>query len=336
MRQSDAAPRVREGVTRAAHHDSLFRRLFADRSIAAEAVASVLPPDVRALIDLSALELLSSAYVDQALHPLYSDVVFAARIAGRDARLLLLLEHQSRPDRLMPFRLLQYAVMLWDAYLRDHPSAGRLPVIVPVVFHQGPGTWSTSRDLIDLVDLTPSEAAVLGRYVPRMGFELDDLGTTGDAGLLARGMRAEATLALSALRDVRGASDVPALVARWGDLLRDARETASGTRALATVLRYILEVHSGLDVEELSRLADGVLAGTGAEVMTTARQFMEIGKAEGKAEGRRATLRNLVRLKFRDAATPDVLARLDAADDEMLARVEERLLTAASVTELFG
>ena len=70
--------------------------------------------------------------------------------------------------------------------------------------------------------------------------------------------------------------------------------------------------------------------------MTTARQFMEIGKAEGKAEGRRATLRNLVRLKFRDAATPDVLARLDAADDEMLARVEERLLTAASVAELFG
>ncbi len=67
-------------------------------------------------------------------------------------------------------------------------------------------TWA---DLLAMFDLTSEEAAVLGRYVPRMGFEVDDLSALTDAALVARHMGPEATLALSALRDVRGAEDHP-------------------------------------------------------------------------------------------------------------------------------
>ncbi len=321
-------------------HDSLFRRIFSDRAIAAQAIASILPAEVAALLDLSALEPRPTAHVDQALQAFHSDVVFGAKIAGREALVLVLVEHQERPDERMPFRLLQYAVLAWDEYLRDHPSAKRLPLIVPIVLHQGPAAWKAPRDMLAMIDLTPEEATVFGRYVPRMGFELDDLGRADDASLLARGLGPEATLALSALRDVRGAADVPALLGRWGELLRRASTTPSGSRALATVLRYILEVHSGLDVDELARIADSVLTGAGAEVMTTARQLIEIGKAEGKAEGRlegrRATLHHQLRLKFRGAVTPELSARVDAADEQALARLEERILSASSLAHVFS
>lgn len=321
-------------------HDSLFRRIFADRAIAAEAIRCALPPDVAARLDLTGLELRATAHVDEALHAFHSDLVFTAKIAGRDALVLLLVEHQSRADARMPFRLLQYAVLLWDGYLRDHPRAPSLPLIVPLVYHQGPGQWRAPRDMLAIMDLTDEEAAVFGRFVPRMGFVLDDLGGTSDADLARRGMTAEATLALSALRDVREAADVPGLLVRWGGLLRAANATPSGTRALRTVLQYILQVHGGLDVDELAQVAESVLTGSGAEVMTTARQFMDIGEAKGKAEGRlegrRATLHHQLRLKFRDAVTAEATARIDAADEATLTRLEERILTASALEDLLA
>lgn len=140
--------------------------------------------------------------------------------------------------------------------------------------------------MLALMSLTPDEALVLGRYVPRMGFEVDDLGVTSNADLLARGMSAEATLALSALRDVRIAADVPALLTSWGSLLRAASTSPSGLRALRSVLRYVLEVHGGLDAAELARLADSILHGAGAEIMTTVKQLMDLGRAEGRVEER--------------------------------------------------
>lgn len=321
-------------------HDALFRRLFSDPAIAADAIRSALPREVAALLDLSALEVRPTAYVDEALNAFHSDIVLGAKLAHRDVLVLLLVEHQSRPDALMPFRLLQYAVMTWDAFLRDHPEATTLPLIVPLVFHQGPGAWRAPRDMLALMSLTPDEALVLGRYVPRMGFEVDDLGATSNADLLARGMSAEATLALSALRDVRIAADVPALLTSWGSLLRAASTSPSGLRALRSVLRYVLEVHGGLDAAELARLADSILHGAGAEIMTTVKQLMDLGRAEvrveGRVEGRRASLQHLLRLKFRDGLTPEVSARIERADEAELSKLEERFLDARSVDDLLG
>ena len=316
----------------AAPHDRLFRRLFADLGIAADAIRGVLPPEVAALVDFSHLEAMPTAHVDEALHATYADLVFRARIAGRDALLLLLVEHQSQPDALMPFRLLRYAVQTWDAFIRDHPNAERLPLILPIVFHQGPRRWTASNDMLSLIDLTPAEAKVLGRYVPRMGFELDDFGGTSDADLIARGMQPAATLGLSALRDVRNADDVPALVLRWTELIRDACATENGLAALRSIFLYIQQAHPDTSREELKRVLDSIVEGAGAEIMTTFREIMDLGRVEA----RRATLLELTRSKFRDAVTADAVARIQNADSTAVDRAIGRIFVAATVDDLFG
>ena len=276
-----------------APHDALFRRLFSDHAIARGALTSVLPADVVAMIDFATLELQPASHVDEVLHAFHSDVVFSAKIAGRDARLLLLLEHQSSPDAMMPFRLL------------------------------GPAEWRAPLDMLEVLDLTEEERTALARYAPRMHFELDDLGRLSDAELRARAMPPEAALALAALRDVRTAAG-----------------TETGLRALGAVVRYVLEVHGGLDVEELAKIAGTLLPGAGATIMATARELIEQGRAQGKAEGilagRRTTLKHLLTLKFRAAATDDVLARVDAADGATLDTWERRILTAHTVDDVLA
>ncbi|BAW08221.1 conserved hypothetical protein [Nocardia seriolae] len=55
----------------------------------------------------------------------------------------------------MAFRMLEYMVAIWNRYLRRHPQARRLPVVIPVVVHCDPGghRWSAPTDLSDPSDL---------------------------------------------------------------------------------------------------------------------------------------------------------------------------------------
>jgi hypothetical protein len=57
-----------------------------------------------------------------------------------------------------------------------------------------------------------------------------------------------------------------------------------------------------------------------------------LGLAQGFADGRRATIRRLLRLKF-GALSDDVLARVDGADAVTLDRWEERILTSTTLDE---
>jgi hypothetical protein len=83
------------------------------------------------------------------------------RVSDAEAEMVLvcvLLEHQSRPDPLMPLRVLLYAVLFWEQqwkeYERRHEQGAplRLTPVVPIVFHTGSAEWSTNRRLADLFE----------------------------------------------------------------------------------------------------------------------------------------------------------------------------------------
>ena len=93
-------------------HDSIVKALFANTEDAASALASALPPEIASRIDWSTLEHANLNLVDRKLRKLYSDVVFKARLEGREVVLYVLLEHQSTGHPLMPFRMLRYVVQI--------------------------------------------------------------------------------------------------------------------------------------------------------------------------------------------------------------------------------
>jgi hypothetical protein len=65
-------------------------------------------------------------FVDATLQWRHSHPLFTVPLAGREALVYVLVEHQSSGDPLMPFRMLRYMVRIWDRYLTEHPGAARL------------------------------------------------------------------------------------------------------------------------------------------------------------------------------------------------------------------
>lgn len=70
----------------------------------------------------------------------------------KDTYALVLLEHQSSVDHLMPFRILDYMTKIWGNYIKEQEQQQssisrrkdfKLPPIVPIVYHTGQGNWTS-------------------------------------------------------------------------------------------------------------------------------------------------------------------------------------------------
>ena len=135
-------------------HDHLVRTVLRDLSQAASFLRAYLPEPVRDQLQWDTLRLLEGSFIDEHLRSTEADLLDEIeRVADEDTEpvwLYLLLEHQSTPDRWMPFRLLKYCCRIWDASFRDHPGQRELRAIVPLVFDQGARRWMYSTELADL------------------------------------------------------------------------------------------------------------------------------------------------------------------------------------------
>jgi hypothetical protein len=91
-------------------HDLLVRNILGDADLAAEFFRHYLPPELVANLDLDDLRREAAESIAPGLSELLCDLRFSGKFkdGGRDLRVFLFLEHQSRPDRLMAFRFLEY------------------------------------------------------------------------------------------------------------------------------------------------------------------------------------------------------------------------------------
>src|SRR5579872_801781 len=117
-------------------------------------------PELAEKVDFGRAERIDRSFIPDDLRKLEADVVFRAPIKkGRGfVWIYLLLEHQSRPDRRMGFRLLCYMVELWQAEARDFDAKRtggrglRLSPIIPIVLYTGKRKWTTDLSLQALMD----------------------------------------------------------------------------------------------------------------------------------------------------------------------------------------
>ncbi|MEP7120692.1 MAG: Rpn family recombination-promoting nuclease/putative transposase [Byssovorax sp.] len=134
-------------------HDAFFKEMLSRPEHAASLLRQILPARIAARLDFASLVARAGSYVDEALKERHSDLLFSVTIEDRSALIYILVEHQSTVDSLMSFRLLRYEVRIWERWLREHPGARTLPVILPVVLHHSVDGWTGSTAFEDLLDV---------------------------------------------------------------------------------------------------------------------------------------------------------------------------------------
>src|SRR5262249_45383133 len=77
----------------------------------------------------------------------------------QDLIIYILIEHQSEPDELMAFRVLEYVVQIYRAQIRERAQGRsslrgiRLQPVLPVVFYTGTRSWEALGSIADLIEM---------------------------------------------------------------------------------------------------------------------------------------------------------------------------------------
>ena len=136
-------------------HDHFFRKWFGDPQIASDFFRAFLPEQIADWVsDPGKLVLENTSFVSESLKSSESDLLWRCENPGDSDHpkyIYVLFEHQSKPDRLMALRMLEYMVRIWR--MLQEQEAGKLPFVYPVVFYQGTTEWKSPVQFVELLDL---------------------------------------------------------------------------------------------------------------------------------------------------------------------------------------
>ena len=107
-------------------HDKLVHKVYAAPREAAALLQASLPAALVKMMDWRTLKYHKKSYVDEQFGRTESDLVYSVRLKKSRKRILFyfLFEHQSKPEKMMRFRLLKYICRLWDDFI-DLYQAGK-------------------------------------------------------------------------------------------------------------------------------------------------------------------------------------------------------------------
>lgn len=253
-------------------HDSVFKTFLSRVETARDFIDIHLPPDLRTLCNLDTLRLESGSFVEDDLHPYYSDILYSLKTTSGDGYIYVLIEHQSSPDKHMAFRLMRYAV----AAMQRHLEAGHstLPLVIPVLFYQGrrsPWPWSLNW-------LDDFQQPQLARQLYSSPFPLVDITMIPDEEIMQHRSMAALTLIQKHIRQ----RDIALLLDRLASLLREKHMSG---QQIAVLIKYMIQAGETHDVKTLLYELARRVPQQGDKLMTIAEQLKMMGRTEGLLQG---------------------------------------------------
>ncbi len=308
-------------------HDRYFRIGLQAPAEQAAMVASLFP-DLGPLLDTAGFETVDGTFVDEHLHARQTDVLLRTRLAGHEAFVYVVIEHQRTVDPFMALRMMRYQARIWDRYLRENPDAQRLPVILPAVVYQGQRPWNAPTNLRDLLhlDLDPDALAAIADYLPSLRYRLDDLTLLDPEDLTGRPLTPPLRVMLTLLMAAPGNTHVDDIVeSLFGDVAAVAHGPG-GAQHITAALTYIASV-ANTPFDRLGPIVERLGSVVKEAYMTTA----DLLRAEGQAE---LLLRQLTR-KF-GPLDNSVHDRVHAATTTELETWADRVLTATTLDDVLA
>jgi predicted transposase YdaD len=163
-------------------HDAFFKQVSGDPKAAGIFLREHSPPEVAELLTAELPVPVKGSFVDEELAQHHTDLLFSVRLKDRrEALVYMLLEHKSWADPATPLQLLRYVVRILAKWYGENKCLP-LPVVVPLVAHQGPGGWKCSTQFIDLFGPVPEP---LRPYLVSFRHALVDLAHIDDDALSA-------------------------------------------------------------------------------------------------------------------------------------------------------
>jgi len=137
------------------YHDKGYKLLLSKRRNFIKFLRNFVKGEWVNLVDEDSLHLCDKGFIDPFFKELESDLIYSAKLAGRDVYLYIITELQSSGDFTMPFRMFKYIAAILMRVFDNTPKKGRerkdfrLPLVIPIVFYNSEDKWYATRNFKD-------------------------------------------------------------------------------------------------------------------------------------------------------------------------------------------
>ncbi|MDR1934913.1 MAG: Rpn family recombination-promoting nuclease/putative transposase [Candidatus Accumulibacter sp.] len=257
-------------------HDALFKQVLGHPETARDFLEIHLPKPLLALCKLDTLRPEPTSFIDAELRSACSDILYSLETTHGAGYIYCLIEHQSTPDPLMAFRLMQYSLKAMQHHLNKNKAHKALPLVIPMLFYHGEASpYPYSLNWLDAFGETERPRA---RDLYSTPFPLVDVTVLPDDKIHTHKRIALLELVQKHIRQ----RDLMELAGQIVQLLRAYPTSGEQLRAL---LNYLLQVGDTAHPRAfLERLAQGSPEYK-EEMMTIAERLRMIGREEGLEKG---------------------------------------------------
>jgi hypothetical protein len=232
------------------------------------------------LLDLNELRCESPVNIDENLVEAVGDLRFTAAFKGcsRKSNVFLLFEHQSKIDRRIRLRGLDYIVQSYKQFEETAKGKNKFPYPVVVVLYHGKSAWKDLPEMDDMIDIVPGAKTGLLDYQ----LILIDLSV-----ILRDNIKGHPVL--RTLLEVLQLASAGKLASGFDGAMNHLAAVKGDPRVKGWVqsfVRYALSVSKigkELVIKAFSKILDE--KETQDMFSTTAQELMYQGRVEGRAEG---------------------------------------------------
>ncbi len=255
-------------------HDKYFRFAMSDVRVATEFFEAYLPKKIAQSVDLTTLQLQDSSFIDESLGASMADILYEVEFNQKKGYMYVLVEHQKKPDEMMPYRLMRYMLQIMEYHLRQKQSK-RLPVVVPLVFYTGGAAYPYSMDFFDLF----GDEAGLAKQVLLKPFNLVDLSPIPDEKLQGFSWLGMVAFLQKHIGKDNFVERVKASISLFRVL-----DQAGAKEYVSASLSYIFQSNLEHPAEVAKIISSSISASLGEAIMSLAEKLEQAGSPKGGQE----------------------------------------------------
>ena len=264
-------------------HDKIFRTVLDRKSDAIALINKALNTQ----LETKDIEKYNSSFINKVFQNREADIVYKIK----DRSIFILIEHQTKVDYLMPYRILEYEVAIMQSAIdldKIKNKESKIPLVIPIVLYTGNKKWNAKKYLEENQEKIEGIENGLGNY------NLIDINELTEKELL------EDNSFISKMMLIEKSKNTENIVEILEKIVKITKEEDKDT--LRRIISIILEEKIGITkAKELIEKMEGDEGNMLAVVDMIRREnqmYIEIGKKEGELKEKIKIVTNMLKEKF--------------------------------------
>ena len=254
-------------------HDKIFRTILDKK----EKAALIINKAIDAKIEIKDIEKYKNSFVNKVFQNREADIVYKIK----DKNIFFLIEHQTKIDYSMPFRILEYEVAIMKSAIdmnKIKTKNYKLPLVISIVLYTGNRKWNAAEYLQKSQETLRNIKEDVGKY------NLIDVNNLTEKELL------EDDTFITKMLLIEKSKNTEETVETLEKVIERTKEEDKDV--LIRIIKIVLKEKLGDD--EVERLKNKIEEGREKEVLAVVdmirrenQMYIDMGRKEGRKEGKK-------------------------------------------------